>query len=68
MINFISHPIHGIVEIKKTLPKQSTYRYNLLDLFCSKLNINPFCLRCGKLLINPQSRLIHLGTTCKNKP
>lgn len=66
---FINHPIAGTVKIKKTIPRQRSKRFELLNNFCWKIGLasSSECSRCGLTLLNPQSKILHVGTLCKIK-
>ena len=66
---FINHLIAGTVKIKKTIPKQRSKRFEILNNFCWKIGLasSSECAICGLTLLNPQSKILHVGTLCKNK-
>lgn len=63
--------------IKKSRPKRNSKRFRILEvaLYAKKMDdysrgIMPTfnrCERCKKMLINPQSILIHQGNGCQKK-
>lgn len=68
---FINHPEHGTVEIKKTIPlhRKARKRKNMLELFCHNIGLYGClpCKHCNMMLLNPQSRLLHMGGWCRSK-
>lgn len=51
--------------MKKTIPRQGSKRYERLRA-AGGYGVN-ICEKCGRLLFNPQSILIHQGTKCKKQ-
>lgn len=52
--------------LKKSRPKFGSKRYKRL-LLAIDGHGKPWCERCGKILLNPQSKLIHQGSHCQSK-
>lgn len=70
---FINHPRVGTVKVPDTIPKENSKRYKIVKSFLHQLVFYGYiehpafseCKKCGKLLLNPQSILMHIGTLCK---
>lgn len=54
--------------IKKSRPMYGSRRYKTLQDICIEKRLWPclYCERCGAMLINPQSILIHQGKICQS--
>lgn len=52
--------------LKKSRPRFGSKRYKRLSLAIEGHG-KPWCERCGKILLNPQSKLIHQGGHCQSK-
>lgn len=55
--------------IKKTRPKWKSKRYRRLQDVAYSMGLTAArkCEQCGKMLLNPQSIIIHQGGNCQSK-
>ena len=71
---FINHPTVGTIEVPKSRPHFKSHRYSVMNRFMWALSqaefpkrLEHYCKRCNKMLLNPQSILMHIGNCCENK-
>ncbi len=71
---FINHPMIGTVMVPKSRPHFKSKRFSIMDKFMwSLMQIeypNPVphsCKICKKMLLNPQSILLHIGNGCEKQ-
>lgn len=71
---FINHPKIGTIAVPKTRPGWRSKRYELMRSFVWRLAMidgydSPSyskCKHCNKILLNPQSILLHIGNGCES--